>query len=83
VILVSAQPLPGSVAVQLSGQPGLVYCSLNKDFFNTLFKEELTNFLKDLRHEEFYCNRDNDYTGEIGHVFRMKSAIDSGGKKAS
>jgi hypothetical protein len=24
-----------------------------------------------------------DYTGEIGHVFRMKSAIDSGGKKAS
>jgi hypothetical protein len=25
----------------------------------------------------------NDYTGEIGHVFRMKSAIDSGGKKAS
>jgi hypothetical protein len=23
------------------------------------------------------------YSGEIGHVFRMKSAIDSGGNKAS
>jgi hypothetical protein len=25
----------------------------------------------------------NFYSGEIGHVFRMKSATDSGGKKAS
>jgi hypothetical protein len=24
-----------------------------------------------------------DYTGEIGHQFQMKSAIDSGGNKAS